>query len=179
MRLRSTWSSDLPGLTIFFGSKGAGNEAGSPASKPFRDSIVVEVLNPKTALFFLTFLPQFVQPEADIALWLQFLILGVVVNLVFSIADVAAVVIASFALGGLSGSKVGWLVDLSRFDLVLPMSCAVVWQLKKRCVDVCRGLTLKMLTGRNLQKVLMDCLQPMLLQRQGTQPDGLSYSIIA
>ena len=33
------------------------------AGKAFRQAILAEVLNPKTALFFLAFLPQFVVPE--------------------------------------------------------------------------------------------------------------------
>ena len=67
-----------------------------------RDSVVVEVLNPKTALFFLTFLPQFVDLTSGLPVWLQFLLLGCFVNLVFSLADVAAVLAASLLLGPLS-----------------------------------------------------------------------------
>ena len=41
--------------------------------RAFRDGIVVEALNPKTAAFFLAFLPQFVDPAAG-AVWLQFFV---------------------------------------------------------------------------------------------------------
>lgn len=52
--------------------------AGIPmsASKAFRQAILVEVLNPKTALFFLAFLPQFVRPESG-SIALQLALLGV------------------------------------------------------------------------------------------------------
>ena len=40
----------------------------------FRQGVVVNVLNPKTALFFLAFLPQFVDPERTV--WTQVLVLG-------------------------------------------------------------------------------------------------------
>lgn len=63
-----------------------------------RDSIVVEILNPKTVLFFVTFLPQFVDPAAAMPLWAQFLLLGFFVNLVFSVADIASVGVVSLAL---------------------------------------------------------------------------------
>ncbi|WP_318614649.1 LysE family translocator [Sporosarcina sp. YIM B06819] len=43
----------------------------------YRQAIVVEVLNPKTALFFLAFLPQFVQPAQGSTI-VQFLVLGLI-----------------------------------------------------------------------------------------------------
>ena len=47
------------------------------AGKAFRQAILTEVLNPKTALFFLAFLPQFVRPENG-SVMLQLTILGVI-----------------------------------------------------------------------------------------------------
>jgi threonine/homoserine/homoserine lactone efflux protein len=44
--------------------------------RAFREGIVVEALNPKTAAFFLAFVPQFVDPSANIAL--QFVVLGTI-----------------------------------------------------------------------------------------------------
>lgn len=62
--------------------------------RAFAESVTVEVLNPKTALFFLAFLPQFVDASAAFPVWLQFLLLGTVVNLIFSSADLVGVVLA-------------------------------------------------------------------------------------
>jgi len=62
--------------------------------RAFAESVAVEVLNPKTAIFFLAFLPQFVDPAASLPVWAQLLILGTVVNLTFSLADVVCVLIA-------------------------------------------------------------------------------------
>ena len=85
---------------------GVGKHAAhAEAAKPgvLRDSIVVEVLNPKTALFFVTFLPQFVDPAVAMPMSLQFLMFGLLVNLALSVADIAAVFLASFTLGRLVG----------------------------------------------------------------------------
>jgi threonine/homoserine/homoserine lactone efflux protein len=47
------------------------------ADRAFRQAIVAEILNPKTALFFLAFLPQFVRPDHG-AVVLQFSVLGLI-----------------------------------------------------------------------------------------------------
>lgn len=60
-----------------------------------RDSFLVEVLNPKTALFFVAFLPQFVQPESAMPVAWQLLWLGIATNVLFSSADVVVVLLAS------------------------------------------------------------------------------------
>lgn len=72
------------------------------ASRAFLESIAVEVLNPKTAIFFLAFLPQFVDAGAGFPVWLQFLILGTAVNLMFSVADVVCVLAAGLITSRLS-----------------------------------------------------------------------------
>lgn len=54
------------------------------ARRAFFESITVEVLNPKTAIFFMAFLPQFIDASATLPVWLQFVVLGTVVNLMFS-----------------------------------------------------------------------------------------------
>ncbi|MBC7989348.1 MAG: LysE family translocator [Luteimonas sp.] len=59
-------------------------------------SVVTGVLNPKVALFFLAFLPQFVHPERGLV-WLQFLVLGVLLSLIgFSNSCVLALAVGRF-----------------------------------------------------------------------------------
>jgi threonine/homoserine/homoserine lactone efflux protein len=65
------------------------------ASRALREGIVVEALNPKTAAFFLAFLPQFVDPTG--AVWLQFLGLGLISIGLNTAVDVAMVILASRA----------------------------------------------------------------------------------
>lgn len=78
------------------------SEGSVGTARAFRDGIVVEALNPKTAAFFLAFLPQFVDPSAG-AVWLQFLALGLVSVTLNTAVDVVVVVAAararSIALG--------------------------------------------------------------------------------
>lgn len=69
---------------------------GRSAGKAFRDGIVVEALNPKTAAFFLAFLPQFVDPAVG-AVWLQFLVLGLVSVTLNTAVDVIVVITAARA----------------------------------------------------------------------------------
>ena len=63
--------------------------------RAFWQSITVEVLNPKTAVFYIAFLPQFTDPAGALPLWGQLVILGIFVNIAFSSADVVCVLLAS------------------------------------------------------------------------------------
>lgn len=72
----------------------AGPRVGS--ARAFRDGIVVEALNPKTAAFFLAFLPQFVDLSAG-AVSLQFLGLGLVSVILNTAVDVVVVMLADRA----------------------------------------------------------------------------------
>ena len=62
--------------------------------RAFAESVAVEVLNPKTAIFFMAFLPQFVDAAASLPVWAQLLVLGTVVNMTFSLADLVCVMLA-------------------------------------------------------------------------------------
>ncbi|MGE0624128.1 MAG: LysE family translocator [Pseudomonadales bacterium] len=73
--------------------------------RAFWESVTVEVLNPKTALFFVAFLPQFADPAAAFPVWVQLLLLGTVVNLLFSSADVFCVLLADRIASTLKQSR--------------------------------------------------------------------------
>ncbi len=71
-----------------------------PAARIFRDGVVVSILNPKIAVFFLAFLPQFVDPALG-AVPLQILLLGLLY------AALALMTDGSYAL--LAGGLRRWL----------------------------------------------------------------------
>ena len=54
----------------------AAAENAASAASAFRQGILTEALNPKTALFFLSFIPQFIAPECG-HIFLQFATLGI------------------------------------------------------------------------------------------------------
>jgi len=66
----------------------------SKSRQSFLQGITTEVLNPKTALFFLSFIPQFVSPGKE-HLVLQFLILGTISVILNTAADLLVVGFAS------------------------------------------------------------------------------------
>ncbi|HSU04686.1 MAG TPA: LysE family translocator [Acetobacteraceae bacterium] len=70
-------------------------------SRAFVESVTVELLNPKTAIFFVAFLPQFADAGASLPIAIQLLVLGTIVNLAFSAADIITVLLASLVLRGL------------------------------------------------------------------------------
>jgi threonine/homoserine/homoserine lactone efflux protein len=67
-----------------------------PLARIFRESVVVEILNPKTALFFLAFLPQFADPKAG-PLAPQLLLLGFIVTLTAIPCDALVAVLSGKA----------------------------------------------------------------------------------
>jgi threonine/homoserine/homoserine lactone efflux protein len=66
----------------------------------FREGVLVEALNPKTAAFFLAFIPQFIDPAGYVAL--QFIILGLISVALNTLADVVVVMMAASARAGLT-----------------------------------------------------------------------------
>ena len=63
-------------------------------TKVFNQSVIVEALNPKTSLFFLAFLPQFISLTTG-SVTLQFLFLGVIFIIIGLISDSIYVCLAS------------------------------------------------------------------------------------
>jgi threonine/homoserine/homoserine lactone efflux protein len=76
--------------------------APAAAGRACREGIVVEALNPKTAVFFLAFIPQFIDPAAAHP-GLQFMALGLITVALNTIADFVVVVVASAARSNMAG----------------------------------------------------------------------------
>ena len=65
----------------------------APAPSAFWQGVVTEALNPKTALFFLAFLPQFINPSGPVVL--QFIVLGLISVTLNTAADIVVVCFAA------------------------------------------------------------------------------------
>ncbi|HVO89149.1 MAG TPA: LysE family translocator [Casimicrobiaceae bacterium] len=72
--------------------------APAPAARVFREAVLINVLNPKVALFFLAFLPQFISADAP-AKPLAFIALGCVFNFNSLFTNVPVAWLASRAAG--------------------------------------------------------------------------------
>jgi threonine/homoserine/homoserine lactone efflux protein len=72
--------------------------------RAFRDGFVVNLLNPKTAIFFLSFLPQFVDPTRGAVHW-QILILGLIFMGLGILSDGMFALVAGAAGDFLRGSQ--------------------------------------------------------------------------
>jgi len=96
------------GIAMIRGARGENPEVTISSRSPrraFVDSMLVEILNPKTAIFFVAFLPQFVDPAAALPVWTQLLILGTIVNIAFSSADIVVILAAAAAMARLKASR--------------------------------------------------------------------------
>lgn len=76
------------------------------STRIFSQAVLAEVLNPKTALFFLAFLPQFVDPARGASM-LQFLTLGAI----FVLLGLIYTTMIAFVIGPVSGwlKRISWL----------------------------------------------------------------------
>lgn len=97
------------GISLFRAPDMEGPAPALPAPKAgfraFVESVTVEILNPKTIIFFTAFLPQFIDSNAALPVWMQFAVLGVAINLIFTLADVVCVFLAGLIVSRLRRSS--------------------------------------------------------------------------
>lgn len=95
-------------VTLLRGSSGgepvANLRTANGAACAFRQAALVNVLNPKVGIFFLAFLPQFVEPGIA-APWRQILALGIVFNLSGILVNACVAVFSAAAARRLRANK--------------------------------------------------------------------------
>jgi threonine/homoserine/homoserine lactone efflux protein len=62
--------------------------------RALKESLIVELTNPKSAVFFIAFLPQFSDQSAPYPIWLQIILLGIIANVIFTLAEISCVIFA-------------------------------------------------------------------------------------
>lgn len=92
--VRTLFARDEPAAEVHVKARGA--------RRAFVEGVVVEALNVKTAIFFLAFLPQFVDPALPLVV--QFVVLGLICVVLNTAVDVAVVLGASIAMARWHGS---------------------------------------------------------------------------
>jgi threonine/homoserine/homoserine lactone efflux protein len=124
----------LEGGPTIEAKKASGGDAESMAATPgraqrvFRQSILANVLNPKVTVFFLSFLPQFVDASRGAVTW-QFATLG----LVFAVQAWACFSVVALAAGGIGdrlrkNPRVGvWLMRIAG-GVLIALGIALAWQ---------------------------------------------------
>ena len=78
----------------------------APLRRVYRQGVIVNVLNPKTALFFLAFLPQFVDPERG-TVWPRVAFLGVLFAAVAMLSDMTYALVSDAIAGRLRRTGTG------------------------------------------------------------------------
>ncbi|MEM9813610.1 MAG: LysE family translocator [Pseudomonadota bacterium] len=73
--------------------------------RALKESFIVELANPKSAIFFLAFLPQFTDGAATFPFWVQIILLGLIANIIFSLAELCCVFFADQVSSILRRSK--------------------------------------------------------------------------
>lgn len=87
--------------------------------KAFWEGALTDIFNPKVALFFLTFIPQFIDPSLSNTA-IQFIILGLILGILGLIVDITVALIASLFGNFLAKSKIAlwWQQTISGVTLL-------------------------------------------------------------
>ncbi|MBX3540324.1 MAG: LysE family translocator [Chelatococcus sp.] len=102
------------------------------ARRAFREGVLVEALNPKTAAFFLAFIPQFVDPAAG-HVAMQFVVLGFVSVALNTLAD-AIVALAASGIRESAAARPGAIQRLREFSGGAMIALGIGLALAKRPV---------------------------------------------